>query len=213
MKLFTIGMKPNTKYLLLLCTVIFLSQPIVAQPSITLEAFGGWLWTSRAGYTGNEFIVDDEGNYGARIGVQPNDAILVEFEYNHTDTRITGNNFVSGNVSEDVSMDYYMLGINKHMAEGPAIPYGLLNLGVMNMKGKTINFSENWFTVGLGGGLKYYLNDKIGIRLQARLLLPMQFGGIGIGCGTGGCGGGVSTYTTTIQGDFTGGVILKLGGA
>jgi len=205
-------MKQITKYLAAFIVVVLMAQPTIAQPTITLEAFGGWLWTSRAGYTGNEFIVDDEGNYGVRVGVSPASALLVEFEWNHTETRITGNNFLSGNVSEDVVINYYLLGINKQMGEGPAVPFGLLNLGVMNMKGETINFSENWFTVGLGGGLKYYLNDRIGIRLQARLLLPMQFGGIGIGCGTGGCGGGVSAYSTVIQGDFTGGVILKLGG-
>ncbi len=205
-------MKQITKYLTAFTLVFLMAQPIIAQPSITLEAFGGWLWTSRAGYTGNEFIVDDEGNYGVRVGVSPASALLVEFEWNHTETRITGNNFISGNVSEDVIINYYMLGINKQMGEGPAVPFGLLNLGIMNMQGKTIDFSNNWFTVGLGGGLKYYLSDRIGIRLQARLLLPMQFGGIGIGCGAGGCGGGVSAYTTVIQGDFTGGLILKLGG-
>jgi hypothetical protein len=43
----------------------------------------------------------------------------------------------------------------------------------------------------------------------------MQFGGIGFGCGIGtgggGCGAGASTYTSIIQGDFTGGIVLKLG--
>ncbi len=204
-------MKPITKYLTILSTIIFLSQPIIAQPSITLEVFGGWLWTSSAGYNGS-IKVDDKSNYGVRAGVSPASEILVEFEWNHTETTLHGNSFSNGQLSEDVIMNYYMLGINKQMGEGPAIPFGLLNLGVMNMQGKTINFSENWFTVGLGGGLKYYLSDKIGIRLQARLLLPMQFAGIGFGCGGGGCGGGVSTYTTVIQGDFTGGLILKLGG-
>jgi hypothetical protein len=205
--------KAMLRYLMVLGAIIFLSQPSIAQPTITLEAFGGWLWTSKAGYTGNEIKVDDKSNYGVRAGVSPSSEILVEFEWNHTETALHYSSLISGNISEDVIMNYYLLGINKQMGEGPAVPYGLLNLGVMNMKGQTISFSQNWFTVGLGGGLKYYLSDHIGIRLQARLLLPMQFGGIGVGCGSGGCGGGVSTYTTVIQGDFTGGVILRLGGS
>jgi len=189
--------------------LVLIAQPILAQPVITLEAFGGWLWTSKAGYNQN-IVVDDKSNYGVRGGVSPMSALLVEFEWNHTETTLHSDGIT--NQSEDVVLNYYLLGINKQMGEGPAVPYGLFNLGVMNLKFTSDNFNDNWFTCGLGGGLKYYLNDRLGIRLQARILLPMQFGGIGLGCGTGGCGGGVSTYTTTIQGDFTGGVILKMGG-
>ena len=98
-----------------------------------------------------------------------------------------------------------------------------INIGIMN--GSSDGFSDgtvtvpsssnNWFTAGFGGGLRYHIGERLGIRLQARLLLPMQFGGVGFGCGigTGGgsCGAGVSTYTNIIQGDFTGGITLRLG--
>ena len=191
--------------------LLIISLSVQAQPAITLEGFGGWLWTGSAGYNGS-IKVDDLGNYGIRAGVEPNDYMLIEFEWNHTETNIHWFDVIEGNTTEPVIMNYYMLGFNKQMSEGPAVPYGLVNLGVMNLKGQTLNFSSNWFTVGLGGGIKYYFVEKVGIRLQARLLLPMQFAGIGFGCGGGGCGSSVSTWTSTIQGDFTGGLILKLGG-
>ena len=191
--------------------LLIISFSVQAQPAITLEGFGGWLWTGSAGYNGS-IKVDDLGNYGIRAGVEPNDYMLIEFEWNHTETNIHWFDVIEGNTTEPVIMNYYMLGFNKQMSEGPAVPYGLVNLGVMNLKGQTLNFSSNWFTVGLGGGIKYYFVEKVGIRLQARLLLPMQFAGIGFGCGGGGCGSSVSTWTSTIQGDFTGGLILKLGG-
>lgn len=190
---------------------LLITGPLLAQPAITLEAFGGWLWTSKAGYNGS-IRVDDKGNYGARLGVSPRSDLVVEFEWNHTETNFYWFTPTIGDESTSGAMNYYMLGINRQMGEGPAIPYGLFNIGLMNLKGtSTISFKADYFTAGLGGGLKYYLSDNVGIRLQARLLLPMQFAGIGIGCGFGGCGGGISTYTNTIQGDFTGGVILKFG--
>ena len=101
------------------------------------------------------------------------------------------------------------------MSEGPAVPFGLVNVGIMNAQGVENNsyINTNFFTVGLGGGLKYYFSDNIGIRLQARLFFPMQFAGVGFGCGGGGCGSSVSGYTSVIQGDFTGGIILKFGGS
>jgi len=202
-------MKQHIKNITVVSILFLMAQSSYAQPAITLEAFYGWLWTSSAGYN-NNIVVDDKSNYGIRVGVSPRSQMVVEFEWNHTETNLQWTDITQQN--EDVILNYYMLGFNKEMAEGPAVPFGIVNLGIMNVQGKTISFSEDWFTVGLGGGLKYYMSDRIGIRLQARLLLPMQFGGIGLGCGTGGCGGGVSAYTTTIQGDFTGGVILKLGG-
>jgi len=185
----------------------------MAQPAITLEGFGGWLWTGSAGYNGT-IKVDDLGNYGIRAGIAPKDNMVVEFEWNHTETTLHWYDVITQeNYSEDVKMNYYLLGFNQELSEGPAVPFGVFNIGVLNVQGKETSFSENWFTVGLGGGLKYYFSDRIGIRLQARLLLPMQFAGVGFGCGSGGCGSGVSGYTSTIQGDFTGGVVLKLGGS
>lgn len=204
------------KYIKLVCALLFLSplaQSVSAQPSITLEAFGGWLWTGSAGYNGN-IKVDDKGNYGVRGGVAPGTGMVIEFEWNHTETTLHGYDYVTNqNYRVDGIMNYYLLGFNKELSEGPAVPFGLFNVGVLNLKGVEQNFSENWFTVGLGGGLKYYLSDKVGIRLQARLFMPMSFAGVGFGCGGGGCGTNVSGYANTIQGDFTGGIILKLGGS
>ena len=197
----------------LLSFVYLLSQSAIAQPAITLEAFGGWLWTGKAGYNGT-IKVDDKGNYGVRGGISPKSQMVVEFEWNHTETTLHWYDYVTQeNYNEDVIMNYYLLGFNQELTEGPAVPFGVFNIGVLNVKGQETNFSENWFTVGLGGGLKYYISDRIGIRLQARLFLPMQFAGVGFGCGSGGCGSGVSGYSSTIQGDFTGGVVLKLGGS
>lgn len=68
-------------------------------------------------------------------------------------------------------------------------------------------------TAGLG--IKYFFTDVIGIKAQARLLLPLYFNGIGFGCGigTGGasCGGGAGFGSEIVQGDFTGGVVLRIG--
>lgn len=191
-----------------------MSIAVYAQPAITLEGFGGWLWTGSAGYY-NNIKVDDLGNYGVRGGVSPGDDMLIEFEWNHTETTIHGTDYISGDMyREDIKMNYYLLGFNREVSDGPAIPFGLVNVGVLNVKGVENGswINENFFTVGLGGGLKYYFTDNVGIRLQARIFLPMQYGGVGFGCGTGGCGSGVSGYTSTIQGDFTGGIILKIGG-
>ena len=149
-------MKKITRTFTILSIVFLMTQSVIAQPAITLEAFGGWLWTGSAGYDGS-IKVDDKGNYGLRAGVAPKPGMVVEFEWNHSDTKMSWNGIGVTDDSEDIALNYYLLGFNMEKSEGPAIPYGLFNVGVLNVKGQDTNFSENWFTVGLGGGLKYYL--------------------------------------------------------
>jgi len=60
--------------------------------------------------------------------------------------------------------------------------------------------------------LKIWLTDMIGIKGEIGMLLPMQGAGFSFGCGGGGCGTGVSTYTTVVQGQVGGGLVIRVGG-
>ncbi len=55
-------------------------------------------------------------------------------------------------------------------------------------------------------------SERVGVMLRGRLMMPMYFGGVGIYAGTGGAGVGVSSVVAPLQGDFNGGLIIKLGG-
>ncbi len=211
------------KKILIFTIILITSQNIFAQIEIT--PFGGWHWTGSIPAYRQDIKVSDEGNYGIRIGAAIRDQQIIEFEWNHTNNSATFREYNNGIPSGDLikvplTMNYYMLGVQHELTyEEALVPYGLFNLGLVDVRydGTTSipGSSDIYFVAGLGGGIKYFISDKIGIRLQARLLLPMQFGGVGFGCGIGtgggGCGAGVSTYTSIIQGDFTGGIILKLG--
>ncbi len=68
------------------------------------------------------------------------------------------------------------------------------------------------FAVALQGGLKFFFTERLGIKLKAAMLMPLQYGSGGLYCGTGsGCSVGAGASTTIIQGDFSGGVVVKLG--
>ena len=55
-------------------------------------------------------------------------------------------------------------------------------------------------------------SEKVGIRLQGRLLMPMYFAGVGLPAGTGGGGVSVNSAIPILQGDLTAGLVLQLGG-
>ena len=215
------------KKILILTIALFASQQIFAQ--IEIGGFGGWLWTGSIPAYLQNIKVSDKGNYGATLGLHIREDMLVNFEWNHTDNTATFRPYINGRptgepVNVPLALNYYMLGFNYLVPyNDPVVPYGLVNVGLLTTNSESFNngteiipgSSNTYFAAGLGGGLRYYISDNIGIKLQARLLLPMQFGGIGFGCGIGtggtGCGAGFSTYTSVIQGDFTGGIVLKLG--
>jgi len=212
------------KKIVLVGLILIAAQGAFAQ--VEIGGFGGWLWTGSIPAWRQDIKVSDKGNYGVTAGVKVREEMIVEFEWNHTDNEATFRGYDNAGIPSGdlinmpITLNYYMLGFN-YLAtyNEPLVPYGLFNIGALNAQSDgnadIQSESNTWFTVGLGGGLRYYLSDRVGIRLQARLLLPMQFGGVGFGCGIGtgggGCGAGVSTYTNIIQGDFTGGIILKLG--
>lgn len=211
-------MKMKNKYpkiIFALTTLTMFSQFAAAQ--VYIEGFGGWLWTASIPGYRQDLKVDDLGNYGARIGFEMDDSRGVEFEWNHTNSTV---HYYDWDIDEkdqiNIAMNYYMLGFVQKFSAGQAEPFGILNIGMLNVSSERPDVSSiNFFTVGLGGGIKYYFTDHVGIRLQARLLIPMQFSGIGFGCGigTGGasCGAGVNAYSSIFQGDFTGGLVIKFG--
>lgn len=90
-------------------------------------------------------------------------------------------------------------------------PFGLITLGASLFSPAEKNYVDHWtFTFALGGGVKIYVSDKIGIRLQGRLLVPMVLSGGSVWFGTGGAGVAVGTYTTIVEGDFSGGLFFRL---
>jgi hypothetical protein len=201
-----------------LSILLFILTNGPARAQVYIEGFGGWLWTASVPGYRQDLKVDDLGNYGARIGFDIHDSRGVEFEWNHTNTTVHYYDWDLGKPDQiDIALNYYMLGFVQLVSGDKAQPYGLFNIGMLNVSTDQSGYSSfNYFTVGLGGGLKYYFSDHVGIRIQARFLMPMQFSGVGFGCGigTGGanCGAGVYSYSNLFQGDFTGGLIIKFGG-
>lgn len=218
----------TNKVLLSLVLFLLLYGKAFPQAEVEITPFGGWLWTSNVPvwvwddafnrYVERDVKVTDKANYGARIGVKVDFNTVVEFEYNRTEAEI----IVPGAQTDSTGRigfvaNYYMLGGVYETGDDQLVPFGIFNIGMTNFKGtEGAGQSFNTFTVGAGGGIKYFLSDAIGIRLQARLIFPMTFSGVGFGCGIGtgggGCGTSVGGYSSIIQGDFTGAIILRMGG-
>lgn len=165
------------------------------------------------GYKGR-FKMNNAMNYGVALSAVIRPQVMGELSYSISPTDAYWSVFNSGERQYyDMNIHYFQLGGIYELKDGPVKPFGLLSLGA------------TWFDMGagvddhvsfsgaLGGGLKLFFSDHIGIRLQGRLLLPMYFsgGGLFVGIGSGGVSSGVglSTGVLTVQGDISGGLIFR----
>jgi hypothetical protein len=119
-----------------------------------------------------------------------------------------------------VSSNYFQIGgLSKfYSGDGVAQPFGSFSLGATwfdtSPTGESSydSYSDVWkFSIALGLGVKLMFSERVGIMLRGRLLMPMTFSGAGFYVGTGGSGMTMGSWVSPLQGDFNGGLIIKLG--
>ena len=204
---------------LILSILLVAAIASMANAQIELNVYGGYVPGAKTAYTYNGYRlrIDGGGNFGVGIGKTLPNMMTVELSYNHFESTLKQDGGLVEIVNpQDVTVEYYQLGVLKPIMDGDTfIPYGLFSLGASRFDAKEASQDYWRFAINAGLGMKYFFTDKVGIRLQARILMPLYFQGAGFGCsiGTGGsgCGTGIGMGSEILQADFTGGVVLKLG--
>ncbi len=173
--------------------------------------FGGKL----RGYNG-ELNISDEFSYGIRLSKALNYGTAIEFSWSSMQAEATLRSFYESSGERfDMGVNYFLLGVSQAWEGSDAVqPFGIMGLGasVFSAKGnESVASGDEWFfSAEFGLGVKVHISDFIGLRFQGRFLLPMMWGGAGLWCGSGGCGGGYYTTSAILQGDLSVGLIFKL---
>ncbi|WP_420580323.1 hypothetical protein [Reichenbachiella sp.] len=188
--------------------------------AIELSGYGGYMVSGKANYYDGEIDVYDGQVFGGTLGYDMGDGMQIQFLYNRNNTsgRLLYYRPVETQLYNfSLILEHYHLGVEKILGGNEQfVPYGALSLGISAYKpgdlvpgGHSLDNATR-FSMGAGLGLKYFVTDKIGLKIQAKMFMPMLFSGVGIMCGTGGCGGGSSFYVPIVHGEFSGGVVLRL---
>jgi len=200
----------------ILALMIYSSQDLSAQV-VELNAFTGWQLNGKAKLYDGEFRISDAQNYGAKLAYGLSSSTFVELSYMRSDTEGQFFPYGIGSVGDRIklSSNYIQIGGLQSMNLGRIDPYGTVALGLTVWSPKEGGYSsKTQFSATVGAGLKIWLSEMIGIRLQGSMLMPMVFNGVGIGCGIGtggaGCGGNVYTRITPFQGEFSGGLVIRI---
>ena len=178
-----------------------------------------------AGYQTNSHINGDNGRfrqiggdlYGGSISYPINEDIRIKLGYSRMTSFVEFESYYPAlyrSWSTEAFQEFYSIGTEKpiQLSNEKLVPYGTFLFGFSRYKALSGNKEEDYlFTVDLGAGVKYYLSKIIGIQIEAKAQLPMKFDGIYFSYGTGGAGSGAYSRAM-IQGVFTGGIFLQLGG-
>lgn len=110
----------------------------------------------------------------------------------------------------DVGVNYWHIGMLGGIPRGNVFPYSSFTLGATQLDAKGVNADTIWkFSMAIALGAKVYVSEKIGLRLQARLIPTLLNSGAGLWFGTGGVGltvGGEALW----QFDLSAGLIIQL---
>ena len=169
----------------------------------------GWQWSAKVKGYDVEADFKDSANFAAYVGYQAIPDMFVEFSYTLMKTTGYLNNYTSPDENlGDVYFHYFLIGATNYFGQGKLQPFVLGSLGVswIDLKDNATYDDVVLFALAFGGGLKAYITQSIGIRLQGRLLMPISFNGVWFG--TGGLG---LTGNILLQGDFSAGLVIGLG--
>lgn len=184
---------------------------------VELSPFVGYQLNGEINFIEGDFEMDNALSYGGILSVEVGSGVWGEFTFSRSDTKANFRRFLSDETfNYDMAINYFQLGGVKELGNNTIVPYATFSGGVAWFQVKDSNVNDEVvFSVGLGGGVKIRLNDRLALRLQGRLLMPMYIygGGFFVGIGTGGPSSGISINSNllTAQGDFTGGLIFRLG--
>jgi hypothetical protein len=178
---------------------------------LRLNAFGGYTFQDRfpiggtySGYAYSEGRVAESAHFGGSLEFEVRRNVAVELLYQAQPTE----GYISTTFLEygplNVTANYIMLGGLHYAPFSPMVHgYGGFNIGAGFLTGDATSTKFAW-----GGKLGLLLNasEKVGIKIGAQLLSPVQSAGGGFYFGTGGASVGVSTYSSVYQFGFTGGL-------
>ena len=199
-----------------LLLIILLAPLMLLAQGIEIVPFTGFQFGGKIDYYEGRMKINDGQNYGVSIFVPMQANVDLELNYSRMGSDMT---FSPHHIGSDyfyqessVFTNYFQIGVLKklRLPNEKIIPFGSFSLGATWFETK--DFGDKWmFSIALGGGLKIMLTKNIGIVGRGRLLMPMQFGGLGFYAGSGGSGMSANTYVAPLQGDFNIGLLLKLG--
>jgi len=210
----------TTKRLFLLLCLTIPSSIIWAQ-GIEITPSYGIQFGSKLNYGPNYIKIEDSDQFGLNIAYELSSDLMAEISYIHHSTELTirdiGLSTGTPRLS-DLNADWFLIGASKYFKNDKVRPFAGGGFGLVFLAPKNENFdiinrgldNQTKFTFSFKAGVNVMLSKAIGINLQGNILLPIEWGSVYVGGGSGGVSGGVGVAGSTIIAGFSGGLVFRL---
>jgi hypothetical protein len=206
--------------------IIFMIVPAIsiAQGKIEISPYAGYMFGGSLNFYEGKLKAENNLNYGVAMDIKLATDTQIELMWTQMSTSAQFEPYYSYDYLAtnpfDMNVGYIQIGGVREMNLDNIRPFGVFTLGTTYFIPKDVSYIDDvavtvdpqWkFSMTLGAGAKIWLSDRVGIRLQGNLMLPMFWSSTGFAVGTGGSGFYVGGGTSMVQGNFTGGLIFALG--
>jgi hypothetical protein len=198
-------------------------QQASSGPSVRLHGYATYAFDDNnvdSYYSATEYFngtIKGGFQYGGGLEVMPYPVVGVEFMYLRLDSKAPMEYYNNGirYTEFDLAQNFLLLSFNKYVPVNPKVePFAGFQLGmdIINADNpdNMNSGSSTKFAWGAKAGVNVWVNEKVGIKLQASLLSAVQAVGGSVYFGTGGGGAGVSGFSTYYQFNLGGGLVFKL---
>ena len=193
----------------LICTATGFSQEIQVNP------FANYFLAGKLDgfYADALFDNGPDAGLGLSYGLGKGKHLELSYTFAKSGGILRDNSTDSVIASTDLSFGYIQVGYVQELilSSLPDLrPFGMLTIGAAYINPENPRYLTDWkFAAALGIGLKYFITDIFGFRVQVRLLMPLFFSDTAGNCSTFGCTAGINSFTSLAQGDVGGGIILR----
>jgi len=139
--------------------------------------------------TGTTLKVDETSNYGIMVDIKQDEQTQIELYFSRQATRLkTDSGPFTGEPLFDLDIEYYHVGGTYGTGTGKVKPFMVGTLGATHMDPKGAGLdSETKLSLSLGGGVKLFATDRVGLRLEGRWFGTLFNGSGSAFCSSGAC--------------------------
>ena len=194
--------------------IFFIGALLFALPNfaqrLELTPQYGYQVGAKWNYYGGYVKLKSSDQFGLTASLNLNSEVQAEFIWVQQNTSVSIRDVVYFPIEEAVSdmrVNHFQFGVTYKFGYDELVPFAGMSAGWASFNPDEPEYSTNTrFSLGATGGLKYFFSDHVGIRMQAQLLMPIEWGGVYLGTG----GSGVSVGGTLVQLNFSGGLVLAI---
>jgi len=211
-------MKRMFSLLILVFLIVLVPNTLFAErPPMEITPLVGYNIGGATDFYQGRMDIKDSVTYGIMYSIiLPPKGVSIDLSFTRADSSLSFTAdptysplFSDANIK--MASNYIMIGSNKDFLQDKVRLFIGGDIGAAWFDSKDSSVSDLWlFAVDLKGGMKIYLSDRIGIRLQGRFLMPMDLSNSGLFVGLGGAGVTFGGTVFVFQGDFTAGLIIRL---